>query len=102
MKQDDQKRAQKLAFVNSVSENAYEHEAVARELLNVLGVKYGSRIRSYYDLAKDADLTVENIANSRNWIVKGAQPDVERTSTFILRTYRDGKMGKFILDEIEQ
>jgi len=102
MKQDDQIRAQKLAFVNSVSENAYETEAVARELLKVLDVKYGAKIRSYYSLGKEDELTVENIANSRNWIVKGALPDIERTSTFILRTYRDGKMGKFILDEIEQ
>ncbi len=102
MKQEDQKRAHKLAFVNSVSENAYETEAIARELLLVLDKKYGRKIRAYYDLTAEDELTVENIAMSRNWIVKAAQPDIERTATFILRTFRDGKMGKFILDEVNE
>lgn len=102
MKQEDQLRAKKLAFVNSVSENAYENEAVAQELLDILEIKYGAKVRSYYNLKAEDDLTIENIAKSRNWIVRGAMPDMERTSTFILCDFRDGKMGKFILDEIEQ
>lgn len=102
MKQEDQKRAQKLAFVNSVSENAYESESVAIELLAILSNKYESKVKEYYNLSADEDLTVENIANSRKWIVKGAQPDIERTSKFILCDFRDGKMGKFILDVIER
>lgn len=101
MKQEDQKRAQKLAFVNSVSENAYESESVANELLAILSIKYEAKVKDYYNLSVDEDLTVENIANSRKWIVKGAQPDIERTSKFILCDFRDGKMGKFILDIIE-
>lgn len=98
MKQEDQLRARKLAFVNSVSENAYENESVAQELLQILSEKYSEKVRGYYNLDRETDLTVENIAIARNWIVKGAMPDIERTSIFILRTFRDGKMGKFILD----
>lgn len=101
MKQEDQRRAQKLAFVNSVSENAYESEAVANELLTILSSRYESKVKAYYNLSEDEDLTIENIANSRKWIVKGAQPDIERTSKFVLCDFRDGKMGKFILDVIE-
>lgn len=102
MKQEDQKKAQKLAFVNSVSEHAYENEAIAKELLKVLSLKYEGRVRTHYNLDSTEDLTIENIAKARNWIVKGAQPDIGRTSTFILCDFRSGKMGKFILDEIEQ
>lgn len=101
MKQEDQKRAQKLAFVNSVSENAYETESVAKQFLEAIADKYGSRVRAHYNLSEDEDLTIENIAKSRNWIVKGALPDIERTSTFVLCDFRNGKMGKFILDDIE-
>lgn len=100
MKQEDQKRAQKLAFVNSVSENAYDSEAIAKELLKILASKYLSEVKNYYKIEENADLSVENIAMSRNWIIKGAQPDIERTSKFILCDFRDGKMGKFILDSI--
>lgn len=98
MRQDDQLAATKLAFVNSVSENAYDNETIAQELLNILSRKYEQQLKDYY---KVEDLTLENIAKSRNWIVSGSQPDIERTATFILKYFRDGKLGKFILDEIE-
>lgn len=101
MKQEDQQRAKKLAFVNSVSENAYENESVAKELLLLLAKKYGQKIKAYYNLKEEDELSIENIAKSRNWIVKGAQPDIERTSVFILNDFRNGKTGRFILDDFE-
>ena len=36
MKQEDQQRAKKLAFVNSVSENAYSPEMVSKELIELI------------------------------------------------------------------
>lgn len=98
MKQEDQLKARKLAFVNSVSENTYDNEAVAKELLNILRGKYKRDVKAYYNLSEEDDLTIENIAKSRNWIVKGALPDIERASVFILNDFRNGKMGKFIID----
>lgn len=98
MKQDDQQRAKKLACVNSVSENAYENQSIAKELLQLLSKNYEQRVRSHYNLDENNELTLENIAKSRNWIVKGALPDVERTAVFVLNDFRNGKMGKFILD----
>lgn len=100
MKQENQDRARKLAFVNSVSQNAYEDEMVARELLLILKEKYSQNIYDYYKLKSDEDLTLENIAKSRNWIIKGAQPDIQRTSAYVLGDFRNGKTGKFILDSI--
>lgn len=100
MKQEDQLRAKKLAFVNSVSENAYESEIVAKELLEILSIKYKAKVKAHYNLSENDELTLENISKSRNWIIKGAEPDITRTSTFVLCDFRDGKMGKFILDEV--
>lgn len=97
MKQEDQIRARKLAFVNAVSENAYSNEVVAKELLLVLSEKYEQVIKEFY---KCDSLTIEDIAKSRNWIVSGGNPDIERTSVYILRDFREGKIGKFILDEV--
>ena len=97
MKQEDQARAKKLAFVNAVSENAYSNEIVAKELLALLEKKYSEIVKEFY---KVESLTLENIAKSRNWIVTGGNPDIERTSVYILRDFREGKIGKFILDEI--
>lgn len=97
MKQEDQERARKLAFVNAVSENAYSNEVVAKELLAMLGEKYPQIVKDFY---KVDNLTIEDIAKSRNWIVSGGEADIERTSVYILRDFREGKIGKFILDEV--
>ena len=100
MRQDDQTKALKLAFVNSVSENAYSNEAAAYELLKLLGEKYPEIVRNYYNL-EDVEISLENIAKSRNWLITGGNPDIERTSIYILRDFRDGKIGKFVLDDLE-
>lgn len=77
MKQEDQERAKKLAFVNAVSENAYSNEVVAKELLQLLENKYSKTVKEFY---KVEEINLENIAKSRNWIVTGGEPDIERTS----------------------
>lgn len=95
--QDNQTTALRLAMVNSISENAYDNEYVACELLKILDKYYNDKVREYYKI--EGELTIENIAISRNWIVKGNMPDITRTSQFILTNFRDGKIGNFTLDE---
>ena len=96
--QDNQETSIKLAAVSSIGENAFDNEFVATELLKILSEKYETKLREYYGL-EDGEITIENIAMARNWIVKGAQPDIVRTSQFILTNFRNGKIGKFCLDE---
>lgn len=97
LKQEDQFKAGKLAMVNSVSENAYENEEVARELLEILKTKYPQAVKDYYNI--DEDFSLEAIALSRNWIVKNSQPDTVRTAVMVLTDFRAGRIGKFILDD---
>lgn len=99
LKQEDQVKAGKLAMVNSVSENAYENEEVARELLEILAQKYPEKVKEYYNLTDS--VTIEDIAASRNWIVKNSEPDVTRTAVMILTDFRAGRIGKFILDDFK-
>lgn len=99
MKQDNQEVAKKLAFVNSVSENAYSSELVAVELLELLKAKYPQKIKEYY---KVENISLDDIATARNWIISGGKPDIERTSVYVLRDFREGKIGKFILDEFDE
>lgn len=96
-RQDNQEQAVKLAFVSSVSENAYSPEPVAKALLEML--KNDNFVKEYY---KTEDLTLENIAKMRNWILKGEQPDTERTAIYVLKDFREGRLGLFVLDEIPQ
>lgn len=94
-RQDDQTQAVKLAFVSSVSENAYSPEPVAKALLEML--KENQEVKEYY---KVEDLTFENIAFSRNWLRKAQEPDLERTAIYVLKDFREGRLGLFILDEL--
>lgn len=94
-KQDDQLQAVKLAFVSSVSENAYSSEPVAKALLEMLGDK----VKDYY---KVDEVSLENVALSRNWILKSGTPDTERTAKYILKDFREGRLGLFILDELPE
>ena len=96
-KQDNQEQAVKLAFVSSVSENAYSPEPVAKALLEML--KDNEFVKDYY---KTQELTLENIALNRNWLIKGERPDTERTAIYVLKDFREGRLGSFILDEIPQ
>ena len=57
-------------------------------------------MKSYYKL--EDDITLENIAFSRNWIKSGGEADIERTSIYVLRDFREGKIGKFVLDDLEE
>ena len=100
MRQEDQEVAKKLAFVNSVSENAYSKEIVAQELLNILDEKQAKIFKEFYKLSEDIELTLDNIAVERNWLLTGGSTDRERTSVYILRDFREGKIGKFILDKL--
>lgn len=101
MKQEDQERAKKLAFVNSVSENAYSNEIVAEELLSMLDEKQAKVFREYYKLPEELELNIDNISITRNWLLTGGSTDRERTSVYVLRDFREGKIGKFILDNLE-
>ena len=101
MKQEDQDRAKKLAFVNSISENAYSNEMVAQELLDMLNESQAKTFREYYKLSEDKELTLDNISIERNWLLTGGSTDRERTAVYILRDFREGQIGKFILDELE-
>ena len=97
-KQEDQEQAAKLAFVSSVSENAYSPEPVAQALLDMLSNgKYKQIVSDFY---KVEELTLHTIAQSRNWILKADSLDTERTAKYILKDFRDGRLGKFILDEL--
>ena len=96
-RQDDQTQATKLAFVSSVSENAYSPEPVAKALLEMLGGKYINELKTHYNTE---ELTLEAIAINRNWIIRGDNPDTERTAIYVLKDFREGRLGKIILDEL--
>lgn len=101
LRQDNQEAAYKLAIVNSIGENAYDNEFVARFLLKNLETRYKIKVAEHYKLA-DEELTLENVAKKRNWIMSDGEADINRCAALILSDFREGRLGKMTLDVLEQ
>ena len=97
LKQEDQNKAYKLAFVDSIGENAYDVEAVAQIFIKDVETVYPDLIRNYYKL-DDMDVNIDNIALKRNWVVSGGRPDSKRAAQNLLNDFRVGRLGKLTLD----
>lgn len=101
MKLDNQKRAVNLAIVNSVSENAYDMVEVAQDLVNLIYERYPLLILDNYNLTNKGTFpTLEEIAHSRNWILREGQPDINRAASTLLSDFRNGRIGKMTLESI--
>ena len=62
-----------------------------------------NNVREYFAFEEnDEEINLTTIAQKRNWILKGAQPDIERTAKIVLSNFREGKIGKFTLETIEE
>ena len=97
LRQDDLNKAYKLAFVDSIGENAYDVETVAQVFLMEVEKVYPDLIRNYYNLGSE-EVNIENIALKRSWIVQGAKPDTKRCAQNVLNDFRSGRLGKLTLD----
>lgn len=97
LKQEDQNKAYKLAFVDSIGENAYDVEAVAEIFIKNVEEIYPNLIRNYYKLEND-EINISNIALHRNWLVQGGNPDTKRAAQNVLNDFRVGRLGKLTLD----
>ena len=67
----------------------------------MLNAEQAKVFREYYKLPEELELNIDNISLTRNWLLTGGSTDRERTSVYILRDFREGKIGKFILDSLE-
>lgn len=103
MRLEDQDAACKLAFVSGISDNAYDKEEVAQELLNVIYVLYKENVLSNYKLEDTgAAPTLTDVAESRKWLITNNSPDTLRTASHILSDFRKGRLGRMTLDEIHE
>lgn len=98
VKQVEQEKALKLAFVDSIGENAYELESIAAEFLKQMLEKYPDVVKSRYNLSGE-DITLESIAKNRNLVGQNSMPDTLRAASMLMNDFRDGRLGRLTLDE---
>jgi ribosome biogenesis GTPase A len=99
MKLQDQQRAQNLAIVDSVGENAYDTEEIAKELLAILWKDHKNLLKTYYNLEEvENEPGLKDVARARNLIKAGNEPDILRCAQRILSDFRTGKIGRITLE----
>ncbi|MDI9480605.1 MAG: ribosome biogenesis GTPase YlqF [Syntrophomonadaceae bacterium] len=91
----------KLALLNIIGENAYEEYEVALYLLKVLRQQAPQIFQSYYKLeqtTEDDEQLLKEISVKRGHLVKGGQPDPEKTARQMISDFRAGNLGRITLD----
>ena len=102
MKIPTQERATKLAMVNSVGEASYDKIEVANSLIKLVYERYPKMFCDYYKVDADKQPALEDIAISRNLLLPGGTPDVERCATLVLTDFRQGRTGRITLEDTPQ
>lgn len=99
VKQVEQNKALRLAFVDSIGENAYEIESIAEEFLKIMAEMYPDVIKNRYGFEDGEEFSLEKIAVKRNLLGQNSTPDVLRAASMLMNDFRDGRLGRLTLDE---
>ena len=99
VKQVEQNIALKLAYVDSIGENAYEIESVAVEFLKLISALYPAKVMERYGFFDGEDFSIELIAIKRNLLGQNSKPDILRAASMLMNDFRDGRFGRMTLDE---
>lgn len=102
VKQVEQEKALKLAYVDSIGENAYNLESIAVEFLKLMIEKYPDVIKNRYNFEEEAEeISIEKIAVKKNLLGQNSRPDILRAASMLMNDFRDGRLGKLTLDDAE-
>lgn len=101
VKQVEQNKALRLAFVDSIGENAYELESIAEEFLKIMAEMYPNVIKNRYGFEYGEEFSLEKIALKRNLLGQSSKPDILRAASMLMMDFRDGRLGRLTLDEEE-
>lgn len=98
---DDQIAARRLAYIGSIRDEALDsfHLSIAllEDLLQSHPREVIGRFRLRDPQAKGQAL-LEQVCRSRGYLLRGAEPDLERAATAVLDEFRSGKVGRITLE----
>ncbi|MBR4762640.1 MAG: ribosome biogenesis GTPase YlqF [Lachnospiraceae bacterium] len=102
---EDQQVGIRLALVSAIREELLDINELSLWLLDYLQKEYPGVVQGKYAREGETfpdDLTMvqllEAIAVSRNLLVKGGEPDYQRTSKMLLDDYKNGRTGRISLE----
>ncbi len=99
---DNQTIAQNLAILGSIKNEIVDTNELCYALINYLKDHYKTAFTRYgiTDLNFSAVELMEQIAEKKHYLLKGNEPDFDRTCFAIIDDFRKGKLGKITLDKV--
>lgn len=99
---DNQTIAQNLAILGSIKNEIVDTNELCFALINYLKDHYKTSFERYgiTDLNFSAVEIMEQIAEKKHYLLKGNEPDFDRTCFAIIDDFRKGKLGKITLDKV--
>lgn len=97
----NQQIAQNLAFLGSVRNEVVDMGELAVDFLNYCKKHHFNALKDKYNIQDQAMSAIEmldHIATQKHYLLKGAEPDYDRTCFAIIDDFRKGKLGKICLD----
>jgi ribosome biogenesis GTP-binding protein YlqF len=100
-KLENQEIAEHLAFIGSIRDEVLNTDEIALSLIKFLFEKHPDKLRARYNIETLADTPLgvyEQIALSRNYALRGAEIDYDRTGKAVLDDFRKTRFGKIMLE----
>ena len=97
---EDQTVGLKLAFIGSIKDELLNTEELAVRLIRFLDKAYPGILKEKYGEEKpgDAYASLEEIAKSRNCLIRGSVLDTEKAALLLLDDFRGGRLGRLTLE----
>jgi ribosome biogenesis GTPase A len=101
---DDEHIAQKLALTGAIKDQILPKDDVVIAGFKYLNHYYKGRIEERYDVTVDADNIVQlfdDIGFKRGCLLPGKEIDYDRVCDIFLHDFRHERLGKIVLDRVE-
>ncbi len=99
----DNKTGLNIALLGSINELILPEDELALYLLAFIKEKKPENLKERYklnELSEDKVELLEQICKSRGFVIRGGEFDYERAERMLLEEFRNGKLGRFSLDEV--
>ena len=100
-KLDSQEVARKLAYIAAISDQVVNQYELCLNLIEDLKSTAPEALLKRYKLSEYSEtneLTLQNIAKSRGFVLRGAEIDMDRAVSTVINEFRDGKLGRISLE----
>jgi len=92
----------KLALCGSVKDNIVPANILADYLLYHINLQSPELYSDYHAPTNDIMQLLDAIARKTGRLQKGAEPDLDGTALWMIQRWRNGHLGRFLLDEVSE